>query len=104
MEHWRSMKIDGRALKETLTERVQRINHEIAVAEHDAFRAAGGAAGVEDAGEVGSAAHRIRNRLAAKQQRLVAFHSGRYVAIVGIDQLQTGNRLRQRGARRRKRL
>ena len=90
--------------KQAFAQRVQRIGHEVAVAEHDAFRAAGGAAGVEDAGEVGGDAHRIRNWLASCSSDLVAFHSGRHVAVVGIDQLQAGNRFRQSGARRCERL
>lgn len=65
------------------------------MAEHHPLGAAGGAAGVEDAREVGTAAHRIRNRLALRQQGFVAFHSGRHVAVIGIHQLQSGRGLRQ---------
>ena len=74
------------------------------MAEHDALRATGGATGVEDAGEVGAGAHRIRNRFAPQQQRLVAFHSGRQVAVVGIDQFQTWQGFRQGNTDRCKRL
>ncbi len=74
------------------------------MAEHDPLRAAGGAAGVEDAGEVGAGTHRIRNWFAPKQQRLVTFHSGRYIALVGVDQLQPGQGFGQRDTDRCKRL
>ena len=62
MEHRRGMQIDGRGRKQAFAERVQRVGHQVAVAEHHALRAAGGAAGVEDAGEVGRVAHRVRHR------------------------------------------
>src|SRR5271168_2856904 len=39
---------------------VQHVGEEVAVAEHDAFGTAGGAAGVEDAGEVGAGSVCVR--------------------------------------------
>src|SRR5208337_5165883 len=46
MEHRRDVEIDGILSGQALGERVPRVGHEIAVAQHDSFGAPGGAAGV----------------------------------------------------------
>ncbi|MEY9615340.1 hypothetical protein ABIF21_008214 [Bradyrhizobium elkanii] len=104
VEHRRRVQIDRAARPQAFAERVERIGHQIAMAQHHALGAAGGAAGVEDAGEIVTAAHGIGHRCAARDQRLVILHAGRRLALVGIDQLQAGDGACQRRADRRKRL
>ncbi len=50
VEHRCGMQVDRAARPHAFAERVQRIDHQIAMAEHHALGTAGGAAGVEDAG------------------------------------------------------
>ena len=65
MKHRRGVKIDRRSREQPLGQRVHGIGHQVAVAEHHALRPAGGAAGVENAGEIGAIAHRVRYRIAS---------------------------------------
>ena len=76
------------------------LGHQIAVAEHDAFRAAGGAAGIEDAGEVASPACAWRRARCASHDQLprssMSTPAGR--PLVGIDQLQAAGSVRASAA------
>ena len=104
VEHRRGVQINSGAGKQPFAERMERIHHQIAVAEHDALGTAGGAAGIEDAAEIAADPHRIGHRRAALDQLFEIVHARRRLAVVGIDQLQAGDGLYERQADRRKRL
>ena len=95
MEHRRSVQVDRAARPQAFAERIQRIQHQIAMAEHDALGTAGGAAGVEDAAEVLALAHCIHDRRTARDQALVVLHAGGCLAVIGIDEIE-----RKRGCNR----
>ena len=100
MEHRRGVKIDRRRREQSLAERIQRIRHQVAVAEHHALGAPGGAAGVEDSRKLLPLAHRVRHRRTACDQRLVILHAGGRVGVVGKDRRQVADRPGKRGADR----
>ena len=97
VKHRRGVQIDRAARPQAFAERIQRIDHQIAVAEHHALGASGGAAGIEDAGEIAALAHRIRHRRAALDQLFVIVHAGWRLAIIGINQLEARDRIGERG-------
>jgi hypothetical protein len=74
------------------------------MAQHDAFGAAGGPAGVEDSGEVFALAHRVGRGRGALQQCLIMFGAGGRGVIVRIDQANPRQRLREALANRPERL
>ena len=95
VEHRRRMQIDRIAGEQPLGQHVECVGHQVAVAQHHALGAAGGTAGIEDAGEVVRPPHRVRHRRRRFQQRLVARRTCRRRAIIGMDQPQRSHALRE---------
>ena len=88
VKHRCRMQIDRGARPQPFTERVKRVGHQVAMAQHHALGTAGGAAGVEDTGEIVTLAHGVRDGLALRDQRFVVLHAGGRLAVIGIDQLE----------------
>jgi hypothetical protein len=66
---------------------LQRGEGQIAVAERDPFRAAGRAAGVEDAGGIVPSSYRVGDRRCRSEQRLIAGDARRSLALVGVNEI-----------------
>ena len=89
MKHRRGMQIDGIVDSGRLRQGVASAVEEILVAQHHAFRAAGGAAGVEDAGQVPSGRVSVRDRRGRGDDRLVidgVRRQRRGRRVVGVDE------------------
>jgi hypothetical protein len=99
MKHRRSMKVDGGGRKQSLSKGVECIGDKVAVTQHHSLGAAGRAAGVEDTRKIAAGAHCIWHRVVC-QERFMALHSARRIAIVSIDQRQGGKGFRKRHANR----
>ncbi len=74
MEHGCGMQINRSFRDHALRQDLERIRRNIAVTEHHTFRAACGAARIEDGGEIVGRRHGIRHRPAHSYQRFVLEH------------------------------
>ncbi|PBI92112.1 hypothetical protein BKP43_20490 [Variovorax boronicumulans] len=81
-----------------------RVDHQRRVAEHHALGPAGGAAGVEHAGQVVSAAQRVGHGLALADQRFVFRHARGRLALAHVDPGGDGARGGAQFVRRRQEL
>ena len=86
VEHRRGVEIDRAVRQQALAQHVQRVAGDVGVAQHHALGTAGGAAGVEDAGQILARGHRVRNGLARSDQFLVVLRLRRSLIVIGIDQ------------------
>jgi hypothetical protein len=88
MKHRCGIEIDRAVRQQALAQHMQRVADDIGVAQHHALGAAGGAAGVEDPGQLLARRHRVRNGRARGDQFFVILGLGRAGIVVGIDQFQ----------------
>ena len=87
VKHRRRVQIDSVGRKQTFGHALQRGEGQIAVAERDPFRAAGRAAGVEDAGGIVPSSYRVGDRRCRSEQRLIAGDARRSLALVGVNEI-----------------
>ncbi|MNO74353.1 hypothetical protein D3C76_653490 [compost metagenome] len=93
VEHRHHVQVVAVGMGAAAVQHAQRREGQVAVAEHHALGEACGAAGVEDAEQGIALAARIFHRCAGGDQRLVAEHAFRGLAVAGVDHRAQGLRL-----------
>ena len=93
MEHRRGMQIGAVGGGQTIGAHRQARAAQIGVAEHHPLGKTGGAAGVENAGQVVASPDCIRDRCRGSNQRLVIMGAGGCLRVAAIDHLAQGLRI-----------
>ncbi|MCY1523722.1 hypothetical protein D9M68_586270 [compost metagenome] len=90
VEHRHDMQEDGVRPAAPGHQRCQRGEADVVVAQHHALRETGGAAGVEDAGQVAAVAVRILHGVAGVEHCLVVGHAFRRIPRTRVDKVEDG--------------
>ncbi|MCY1412317.1 hypothetical protein D9M71_277190 [compost metagenome] len=90
VEHRHHVQVIAGRIGAAAVQHTQRGERQIGVAEHHAFREAGGAAGVEDAQQGVATAACVLDWLVLGDQRFVAEHAFRRLVVAGVDHRADG--------------